>query len=100
MTLLKKKLQEKNVRTVVLIFSGITPLGILLGDHSGLLFNDTTKSLLSAYFNAVAAGTFFYIGFTHEKHELPTPRDSHIQYIHVLSTLSGIGLMAILALWI
>lgn len=99
-TLLKKRLKEKNVRTVVLIFSGITPLGILLGDNSGLLFNDTTKTFLSACFNAVAAGTFFYIGLTHEKHELPTPRDSHHQYIHVLSTLAGIALMAILALWI
>lgn len=84
---------------LLLIFSVITPAGIILGLLSNFLLESHVDDLLTACFSAIAAGTFLYIGTTHS-HHVHQHEDSHHQYSRIIATIVGVVLMAILGIWI
>lgn len=91
-----------NVRhyiTSILVFSLMTPLGIILGST---LVSEVTMAWadnLTATFLALASGTFLYIGTAHI---LERPYfDSTVSYLSsFFSMLFGISLMAVVAIWL
>lgn len=90
-----------HVRFIFFVFSFVTPLGIWLGTISDQLFSVSTNSLLTAAFNAFAAGTFLYVGSSHNHGLMQRAGlDSYKRYALVLNMLLGIALMGILAIWI
>lgn len=99
---LHRRLQNYyQVMLLFFLFSFITPLGIWIGTLSDNIFRENTDNLLTACFNAIAAGTFLYIGIIdrHHTHYRPV-LDSYQQYTRVLATLIGILVMSIVAIWV
>jgi zinc transporter 1/2/3 len=77
----------------------MTPLGILVGT---LMTSEITMQggrYLSPAFLALAAGTFLYIGSVH-MFERPYFKSSVNYLSSFWSTLAGIGLMAVVAIWL
>lgn len=64
-TLMRYKVALKNILTIVLIFSLVTPLGIFLGASLNALTYLSRGQLLEAIFNAFATGSFFYMATLH-----------------------------------
>ncbi len=83
---------------LLFIFSLITPLGIFVGMLSNTILPSSLNNLPTAYFSAIAAGTFLYIGTAHSYHL--KNQDSYQQYIRFIATLTGILLMAIVGIWV
>lgn len=83
----------------ITLFSLMTPLGIMAGT---ILTSEITMEwgrYLSPAFLALAAGTFLYIGSVH-MFERPYFKSSVSYLSSFWSTLAGIGLMAIVAIWL
>lgn len=94
---------EKHLRvlTIFLLFSLVTPIGILLGIWSDSVTKISTGNLLTAYFNAFAAGTFFYIGTAHRHHkQYHHETDSHHRYNEVVALIFGVIGMGIVGIFI
>jgi solute carrier family 39 (zinc transporter), member 1/2/3 len=88
------------LKLISFLFTLITPCGILLGSYSSLLFASHSSNILSASFDAIAAGTFFFIGMIHREHQQTVLTDSHHQYSNVLASITGVAVMAVLAIWL
>ncbi len=98
---LHRQLKHKqHVRILFFIFSFITPLGIVIGTSENAFLSLTQHSLLTAYLNAMCAGTFLYIATIHSHHKHHPHHDGYQKYQQILATLIGIALMGILAFWI
>jgi zinc transporter 1/2/3 len=91
----KSQLTLRRIIVIISVFSLMTPLGILLG-HTLIEFKGSY--LLTAGFNAFAAGTFLYISTLHHinHHERSHESEGLIEF---LSLLFGLTIMALLALW-
>lgn len=99
---LQRRLNHRlSVILVTLIFILITPFAIIFSTTLTIGLNSHIDSILTACFNAVAAGTFLYIGTTHAEFK---PKhlsfDSYHRYTQILATLAGVALMAIVAIWV
>lgn len=86
-----------------LIFALMTPLGIYLGAEISyyLKFN----LLLEPIFNALAAGTFIYLGTSHGAHDVHGVHDEldntrKISLAYLLFLILGFSFMAFIALWV
>lgn len=92
------KLALKHVILIVSLFSLMTPLGIFLGTMltSGIELRST--QLLTAGFNAFAAGTFLYMSTLHHinHHERMHESENLFEFLFLLA---GMVIMAVLALW-
>lgn len=86
--------------TVVLIgiFSFMTPLGIVLGATATTFLQTRETQMMTAGFNAFAAGTFLYMSTLHHI--------NHHQRLHEAENLTeffcllgGLSIMAVIALW-
>jgi len=84
--------------SLLFLFSLITPLGIFVGMLSTTILPASLNNLPTAYFSAIAAGTFLYIGTAHSYHL--KNQDSYQQYTRLIATLIGILLMAIVGIWV
>jgi len=92
-----------------LIFSLMTPLGIFLGVfiNSEISHYLNFNLLLEPIFNALAAGTFIYLGTSHGVHgELENLNQNlknsakKISLAYLLFLFSGFALMGLIALWV
>lgn len=93
--------QIKTTRTILFIFSLVTPLGIILASLVSDFLQQTQVIWITAICNAFAAGSFLYIGTRHSSHMHFHPARSHQHRLRqFLITLLGIALMAVLAIWI
>jgi zinc transporter 1/2/3 len=93
------KLTLKKVILIVSLFSLMTPLGILLGAALTSSAIDTQLTrLLTASFNAFAAGTFLYMSTLHHinHHERMHASENLFEFLFLLI---GMVIMAVLALW-
>ena len=98
---LHRQLQHKHhVRLLFFLFSFITPLGILLGASGDTLLPLAANSTLTAYFNAICAGTFLYIATIHAQNRHHPHSDGYQKYEQILATIVGIIAMGVLAFWI
>ena len=96
----RSKLTARHCIIILLIFSLMTPIGIILASSATIILHSYTEQLFQAVFNALGAGAFIYIAITHrlndylhEQHELHT--------LHYLLAVSvGLSAMAALAVWI
>jgi len=86
----------KRISWLIFMFSWLTPLGVLaasITDCSSLL---EAKHLPEAIFNAVAAGTFLYLGSIH----IMECEKSFEDLGEITALILGISLMGIVAIWI
>lgn len=68
MTLLRHTLSRRLIMTIAILFSFMTPVGILFGNFINDLGMANRGVLAAACFNAFAAGTFLYISTLHHIH--------------------------------
>lgn len=91
-----QRYKEKRTHSYLFIFSIMTPLGILLGNSLLQFTNTQSNMLITAYFYAIAAGSFFYISTSHGtiKYIIGNGhRPTHFKAFIMLCL--GLGLMAI-----
>lgn len=83
---------------VMLLFSMMTPLGIVFGITLNQLLAHPAGTILHAYFNAIAAGTFLYIALLKLKEY---PYDAkRSTYYSLLAYILGVLIMAVVAVWV
>ncbi len=87
-------------KLITFIFTLVTPAGIMLGSYNDAFLTNHADMQLSAIFNAIAAGTFFFIGMSHRSHDHGVLADSHHQYTNVIASIVGVIVMAVLAIWV
>jgi zinc transporter 1/2/3 len=82
---------------VILLFSAMTPLGIVLGSLLSRGMSSSTGQIVEGIFDSLAAGTFLYIAVLDIiEEEFSIPGNELLKFI---SIIAGLGLMALLALW-
>lgn len=86
----------KNIQQIIAIFSFITPLGIFIASYIIFITETNCGNLLTAYFNAIAAGTFLYLGTEH----LIESKKSFEKTSEIIALILGVGLMALVAIWV
>lgn len=93
--------KKSQVVLVLIVFSVITPIGIILGIIGDQFLHTQLDNVLATCFSAFAAGTFLYIGTVHSHHLHHTYQtDSYHQYTKLIATIIGIAVMAIMGIWI
>ena len=87
----------KNINKIINIFACMTPIGIVIGSAINIFITNSAGHLFMAIFNAIAAGTFIYIGtFDIAAHE-----DEHKRSLWEFFYFGiGIFLMAIIAVFL
>lgn len=86
----------KNIRQIIASFSFITPLGIFIASYILYATATDSGSLLTAYFDAIAAGTFLYLGTEH----LIESKKSFEKISEVIALICGVAMMALVAMWV
>lgn len=82
---------------VILLFSVMTPLGIVLGSLLSRGLGSSTGQVVEGVFDSLAAGTFLYIAVLDIiEEEFSIPGNELLKFI---SIIAGLGLMSLLALW-
>jgi len=98
-TMKRSNLEANYMRNAIILFSLMTPLGILAGTAASEIIKLQDGQTMAALFNAFAAGTFLYIGTLHGiDKQFVRNKLNHVQGF--FSLMAGFGLMAILAIWI
>lgn len=94
----RSDLPIKILVTIILIFSLMTPLGIVLGTTLTTILHTGHGTLLTAIFNAFAAGTFLYMSTLHHinHHHRLNEAESLFEFVFLVL---GLGIMAIIATW-
>ena len=87
---------RRTVRTIV-IFSVMTPLGLLVGTLFSQVLHSDAARLLEGTFDALAAGTFVYIATFEILPGIFDKRQGHIRTF--LFVVAGFAVMALLAIW-
>ena len=84
-------------KRVLSLFVLMTPLGLLLGSIAAAALTGTTATLIEGAFDALAAGTFLYVAMLDIiDEELSIAEDKLMKFFLIVT---GIGLMALLAVW-
>ncbi len=93
------KVERKMMITLIIIFSLMTPFGVIASSIVDAFISSDGASLAQAIFGAIAAGTFIYIGaFNRERLELN--EDKRARIIPTLYFGLGIALMIVVAIWL
>ncbi len=95
MLLLRYALPLPRVMVILLLFSLMTPLGILLGDF---ITTSSSNQELAAIFTAFAAGTFLYISTLHHVHFHHHGDEAQGMVEFVFLTV-GVVMMGVIGLW-
>lgn len=84
--------------TLIVLFSLMTPLGILLGTTVTEFLQFKTGQLITAGFNAFAAGTFLYMSTLHHinHHHRQQEAESLLEFVFLVI---GLVIMAVIAWW-
>ena len=87
------KVKTATIKKTIVLFSLMTPLGILTTSTAGHFFSGILAEQLTAVLNAVAAGTFLYLGTEHL-----VEGEKSFEKAYEIATLSlGVAVMAIVA---
>jgi zinc transporter 1/2/3 len=81
----------------MITFALMTPIGVVLGTAITLLLQSQSEQRFEAVFDAIAAGTFLYVALSEI---LPGELEDN-EHVHraMISTVAGLLLMAVLALY-
>lgn len=90
------KIISKNIHRIIIIYALMTPIGIFVASSFSSLSTTNSNTLLGAIFNAIAAGTFLYLGTEH----LIKEQRSFEKISEVFALVLGITLMALVAIWV
>lgn len=98
-TLNRGEAPMRHMLILITIFSLMTPLGIALGTTLTVFLHDKTGLLLTAGFNAFAAGTFLYMSTLHHvnHHQREHNNEGLIEFGALfigLSVMAGLALLA------
>lgn len=96
--LLRHELPFRRVLLLVITFSLMTPFGISMGAMVQHLAAAREGEILSAYFNAFAAGTFLYISTLHHIHFHKHAEDTQ-GLVEFGSLVLGVAAMGVIAIW-
>jgi zinc transporter 1/2/3 len=92
------KIAMRPLLGIIIIFSLMTPLGIALGTSMSLYLQSDRGQLISAAFNAFAAGTFLYMSTLHHiNHHKRSHYGEGLREFFLL--VVGLGIMAGVAAW-
>jgi zinc transporter 1/2/3 len=97
-TLNRDAISLKKMIAIIIIFSLMTPLGILGGTGITLFLENQYSLLLTAIFNAFAAGTFLYISTLHHLNHHKSGHQ-HERLWEFLVLVLGLALMAVAAIY-
>ena len=97
-SMLKSKMQTERIIKLIMMFSFMTPLGILIGVWIANVLSGQAAQLSIALFDALAAGTFLYVAIMEIFNEEFEQR-SHT-YLKLMLATTGLLFMALLALWL
>jgi len=97
--LARNSVLPKQAISIFLVFSAMTPLGILAGDFLAETSEHVRYPLLEPTFNALAAGTFLYIATLHKIHHQHLHENFGKLKEFIFMTI-GLSFMAILAIWV
>lgn len=97
--LVKSKLSMASLMTLIIVFSLMTPIGILLGSSIIPFLYSQKIQLITAGFNAFAAGTFLYMSTLHHinHHQRLHEAESLLEFFFLLV---GVAVMANIARWV
>ncbi|MCK5529334.1 MAG: ZIP family metal transporter [Kiritimatiellae bacterium] len=96
--LCREGISKATVRKVVVMFSFMTPLGIILGLVLSSFLAGRAELLAEGIFDALAAGTFLYVALMDIlQEEFNSTRDKSLKFALVLF---GFGVMAVLAIFL
>lgn len=97
-TLNRSQLSFSHILTLITIFAIMTPLGISIGTTVTQFLQFKTGQLLTAGFNAFAAGTFLYMSTLHHiNHHHKANENEGLFEFSIL--MLGLSIMALLAIW-
>jgi len=95
--LCRSDMKPERIMRIIAFFSCMTPLGIIAGAGISQLLTDRYEMLAEAFFDALACGTFLYITSLHIiNEEFFNPKDKWLKFSFLAS---GLGLMALIAIW-
>lgn len=98
-TMLRHQLPMRQIISIIVFFSLMTPLGIFIGaEINELALAGHRGELIAAFFNAFAAGTFLYISTLHHIHFHQHEKDAQGMW-EFLFLLLGATAMGVIALW-
>jgi len=99
MQLKRGELVLQRMKNLVIVFSLMTPIGILLGTSITPLLQTEFSKLTEAGFTAIAAGTFLYIATTHSIDKAFV--EDNIKPLNAFFSLAtGLALTAIIAIYV
>jgi len=83
---------------IICFFCLMTPLGIVIGSGMTTLMTGAAELLATSVFDALAAGTFLYVALIDiVEHEFARSGSRLLKFILILF---GLGMMAVLAVWL
>lgn len=96
--LLKVGVTDKRTYQLILVFSLMTPFGVLFGSLLNHFLSSEAGVLVNGVFDAIAAGTFLYIATsTHGRNK---GLSEYYSFTQMLFFGLGIVTMAVLAIWV
>lgn len=96
-TLMRYNLPFKQIIFIIIFFSLMTPLGIGLGTLISVLTESRSGELITAIFNAFAAGTFLYIATLHHIrfHQRIDEAQGLLEFFCLTMGIVAMGLIAV-----
>lgn len=91
---------KKQTNTLMIVFSFMTPIGIGLATIIMQFLQNSQAQMLSAGFNAFAAGTFLYIGTLHILSSCNDDLQLRERMQLACAPVLGLSIMAIIAIWL
>lgn len=98
-TMLRHQLPFNRILWIVILFAFMTPLGISMGILLNEFAAEKPDQLLSAAFQAFAAGTFLYISTLHHIH-FHQHMDNNQGLLEFASLVTGVLMMTLIAVWV
>ena len=97
-SMLKNKIAQNRIIKILVMFSFMTPIGIVTGMFIAHALSGKAATFSIAIFDALAAGTFLYIAIMEILNE--EFENSKHTSLKLLFAASGLLLMALLAVWL
>ncbi len=97
-SMLKSKIDKKSIIKLIVLFSFMTPLGVLIGSFIANVLTGAKAEFSVALFDALAAGTFLYVAIMDIfREEFIDKKNTALK---LLMSVLGLLLMALLAVWL